>query len=249
MIEKRRFVGMGNALMSDVNVFIAFGAGFLSFISPCCLPLYPAFLSYITGMSLGEIKTENALLQRRSLLHTIFFLIGFSIIFIALGFGTSFIGSLFYEYRDFIRQIGAIFMVFFGFMIVGLIKPEFLMKDRKIQFKNRPSGYLGSVLIGIAFAAGWTPCTGPILMSVIALATINPGSSLLYMIAYTLGFAIPFLVLSFFIGRMQWIRKHNVTIMKVGGWIMIAMGVVLFFDWMTKFIEFFSRLFGGFTGF
>lgn len=235
--------------MSDLNVFISFGAGFLSFISPCCLPLYPAFLSYITGMSLGDLKTENALLQRRSLLHTICFLIGFSIIFIALGFGTSFIGTLFNEYRDLIRQLGAIFMAFFGLMIVGLIQPEFLMKDRKFQFKNRPSGYLGSVLIGIAFAAGWTPCTGPILMSVIALATINPGSSLLYMISYTLGFAVPFLVLSFFIGRLQWIRKHNVAIMKIGGWIMIVMGVILFFDWMTKIIELFSRLFGDFTGF
>lgn len=235
--------------MSDVNVFIALGAGFLSFISPCCLPLYPAFLSYITGMSVGEIKTENAMLQRRSLLHTIFFLLGFSIIFLALGFSTSFIGQFFSQHKDLIRQLGAIFMVFFGLIIVGIIKPEFLMKERKFEFKNRPSGYLGSVLIGIAFAAGWTPCTGPILMSVIALAATNPGSSLVYMISYTLGFAVPFLVLSFFIGKMQWIRKHNVLIMKIGGYIMIVMGIVLFFNWMTKIIGIFSGLFGGFTGF
>ncbi|MDZ5473367.1 cytochrome c biogenesis protein CcdA [Bacillus sp. 31A1R] len=235
--------------MSDVNVFIALGAGFLSFISPCCLPLYPAFLSYITGMSVGELKSENALLQKRSFMHTIFFLLGFSIIFIALGFSTSFIGEFFADYKDLIRQLGAIFIVFFGFIIVGVLKPEFMMKDRKFNFKNRPSGYFGSVLIGIAFAAGWTPCTGPILMTVFALAATNPGSSLVYMIAYTLGFAVPFLILSFFIGRMQWIRKHNVLIMKVGGYIMIVMGVVLFFDWMTKIIAIFSSLFGGFTGF
>jgi cytochrome c-type biogenesis protein len=231
-----------------VNVFIALGAGFLSFISPCCLPLYPAFLSYITGMSVGELKNENAMLQKRSLLHTTFFLLGFSIIFIALGFSTSFIGEFFDQYKDLIRQIGAIFIIFFGFMIVGVIKPEFLMKERKFEFKNRPSGYIGSLLIGIAFAAGWTPCTGPILVSVIALAATNPGSSLLYMIAYSLGFAIPFFILSFFIGKMRWIRKHNVIIMKIGGYIMILMGVVLFFDWMTKIIAVFSRLFGGFTG-
>lgn len=235
--------------MSDVNVFIALGAGFLSFISPCCLPLYPAFLSYITGMSVGELKSDNAMLQKRSLLHTIFFLIGFSIIFIAIGFSTSFIGEIFSGYQDLIRQLGAIFIVFFGFMIVGVIKPEFLMKDRRFEFKNRPSGYLGSVLIGIAFAAGWTPCTGPILMAVFALAASNPGSGLLYMIAYTIGFAIPFLIMSFFIGKMQWIRKHNVLIMKIGGYTMIVMGIVLFFDWMTKIIIIFSGLFGGFTGF
>src|SRR3954468_21246924 len=104
--------------MHGVNIFIAIGAGFLSFISPCCLPLYPAFLSYITGMSVGELKTENAMLQKRSLLHTIFFLLGFSAIFIAIGFGTSFVGSFFLEYKDLIRQLGGIFIVLFGLIIV-----------------------------------------------------------------------------------------------------------------------------------
>lgn len=235
--------------MSDVNIFMAFGAGFLSFISPCCLPLYPAFLSYITGMSVGELKGENAMLQKRSMLHTLFFLIGFSVIFIAIGFGTSFVGSFFSEYKDLIRQLGAIFIVFFGLMIVGILKPEFLMKDRKIEFKHRPSGYLGSSLIGMAFAAGWTPCTGPILGFVISLAATNPGSGMMYMIAYTLGFAIPFFILSFFVGRMNWIKKNSAKIMKIGGYIMIVMGIVLFFDWMTKIIQILSPLFGGFTGF
>ncbi|MEH7094492.1 cytochrome c biogenesis CcdA family protein [Neobacillus vireti] len=235
--------------MSDVNIFIALGAGFLSFISPCCLPLYPAFLSYITGMSVGELKDENAMLQKRSLLHTLFFLLGFSIIFIAIGFGTSFLGSFFLSYKDLIRQLGGIFIVLFGLMIVGVFKPEFMMRDRRFEFKNRPSGYIGSVLIGMAFAAGWTPCTGPILSSVILLAASNPGSGVLYMIAYSLGFAIPFLILSFFVGRLKWIKKHSGKIMKIGGYIMIVMGIVLFFDWMTKIIILFQGMFGGFTGF
>jgi cytochrome c-type biogenesis protein len=235
--------------MTDVNIFLALGAGFLSFISPCCLPLYPAFLSYITGMSVGELKTENAMLQKRSLLHTIFFLIGFSAIFIAIGFGTSFVGRFFMEYKDLIRQLGAIFIVLFGLIIVGVFKPEFLMKDRKLEFKNRPSGFIGSILIGMAFAAGWTPCTGPILTSVILLAASNPGSGVLYMTAYSLGFAIPFLIMSFFVGRMKWIRKNSGKIVKIGGWFMIVMGFVLFFDWMTKIITIFSGMFGGFTGF
>jgi len=235
--------------MSDVNIFLALGAGFLSFISPCCLPLYPAFLSYITGMSVGELRDENAMLQKRSLLHTLFFLLGFSIIFIAIGFGTSFIGSFFSNYKDLIRQLGGIFIVLFGLMIVGVFKPEIMMKDRRFEFKNRPSGYIGSVLIGMAFAAGWTPCTGPILSAVILLAGSNPGSGVLYMLAYSLGFAIPFFILSFFVGRMKWIKKHSGKIMKIGGYIMIVMGVVLFFDWMTKIIIVFQEMFGGFTGF
>ncbi|MGN7398964.1 cytochrome c biogenesis CcdA family protein [Cytobacillus praedii] len=235
--------------MTDLNVFLALAAGFLSFISPCCLPLYPAFLSYITGMSVGELKEENAMLQRRSMLHTLFFLIGFSIIFIAIGFGTSFIGSFFVDYQDLIRQIGAIFIFFFGLLVVGFIKPEFLLKERRFEFKNRPSGLIGSSLIGMAFAAGWTPCTGPILGAVISLAASNPNSAMFYMVAYILGFAIPFFILSFFIGKMKWIRKHSGTIMKIGGYIMMVMGVVLFFDWMTKIIAILTPIFGGFTGF
>ncbi|WP_313805329.1 cytochrome c biogenesis protein CcdA [Cytobacillus sp.] len=235
--------------MTDLNVFLALAAGFLSFISPCCLPLYPAFLSYITGMSVGELKEENAMLQRRSMLHTLFFLIGFSLIFIALGFGTSFLGNFFADYKDLIRQIGAIFIFFFGLLVVGFIKPEFLMKERKFEFKNRPSGLIGSSLIGMAFAAGWTPCTGPILGAVISLAASNPNSAMFYMIAYILGFAIPFFILSFFIGKMKWIRKHSAAIMKVGGYIMMVMGIVLFFDWMTKIIAILTPIFGGFTGF
>ncbi|RLQ91613.1 cytochrome c biogenesis CcdA family protein [Falsibacillus albus] len=235
--------------MNDINVFLAFGAGFLSFISPCCLPLYPAFLSYITGMSVNEIKSENAMLQRRSLLHTVFFLIGFSSIFIALGFGSSIIGSFFRNYQDMIRQIGAIFIVLFGFMVIGFIKPQFLMKDRRLEFKNRPAGFIGTLLIGMAFAAGWTPCTGPILMSVLALAATHPGSGMIYMFAYTLGFAIPFFILSFFVGKMKWIKKHSMKLVRVGGYVMIAMGFVLFFNWMTAISGIFSYLTGGFQGF
>ena len=105
---------------TDLTIFLAFGAGVLSFISPCCLPLYPAFLSYITGMSVGEIKSEQVMLQRRSLLHTIFFLLGFSLVFIAIGFSTSFFGAFFQQYQDLIRQIGAISHHFFGLVIVGV---------------------------------------------------------------------------------------------------------------------------------
>ncbi|MBS4172628.1 cytochrome c biogenesis protein CcdA [Bacillus sp. FJAT-49736] len=233
----------------DLNFFLALGAGFLSFISPCCLPLYPAFISYITGMSVNELKTENAMLQKRSMLHTLCFILGFSIVFIALGYSSSFIGNFFSDYKNWIRQIGAILIVFFGLVVIGLIQPKFLMKEHKYQFKSRPLGFIGSVLIGIAFAAGWTPCTGPILLAVFSLTVNNPGSAVFYMIGYILGFAIPFFVLSFFIGKLQWIRKHSAKIVKIGGVIMILMGIALFFDWMTLITSYMSLLFGGFQGF
>ncbi|WP_409294263.1 cytochrome c biogenesis CcdA family protein [Peribacillus sp. SCS-26] len=235
--------------MNDINLFIALGAGFLSFISPCCLPLYPAFLSYITGMSVSEIKGEKGMLSRRSFLHTIFFLIGFSVIFISLGFGSSLIGTLFADYNDLIRQIGAILMVFFGLVIAGALNFDLLMKEKKYEFKNRPGGYAGSVLIGLAFAAGWTPCTGPILMAVMGLAGTNPGSGVWYMTAYTLGFAVPFFILSFFITRLGWIKRHSRALVKGGGSLMVLMGVVLFFNWMNMLTSYLTSLFGGFQGF
>ena len=234
---------------TDINIFLALAAGFLSFISPCTLPLYPAFLSYITGMTLDELKNERGMLQKRAILHTLFFLLGFSIIFIAIGFSASFAKEFFIQYQELLRQVGAILIVVFGLMIVGLLQVDFLMKDRKFQFKNRPSGYFGSTLIGLAFAAGWTPCTGPILMSIIALAGTNPDSGIWYMLAYFLGFAVPFFVLSFFVSRMGWIRNHSQKIVKIGGWVMIAVGVLLFFDGLTYIITILSPIFGGFTGF
>ncbi|MEG7354118.1 cytochrome c-type biogenesis protein CcdA [Bacillus inaquosorum] len=235
--------------MGDVNYFLTFGAGFLSFISPCCLPLYPAFLSYITGVSMDDVKTDKLLLQKRSLFHTLCFLLGFSVIFIALGYGTSFIGSLFRDYHDAIRQIGALLIILFGFITLGVFRPEAMMKERRIHFKHKPSGFLGSILIGMAFAAGWTPCTGPILAAVITLASTNPGSAVPYMMLYVLGFAVPFLLLSFFITKLKWIRKNQLLIMKAGGVLMIVIGVLLFFNWMSLIIILLSDLFGGFTGF
>ncbi len=236
-------------MFTDLNIMLAFGAGLLNFISPCTLPLYPAFISYITGMSIDELKSDKAKFRKSGILHTIFFLIGFSIIFIFLGYSSSFVGTFFIQYQDLLRQIGAIFIVIFGLIIIGLFKPEFLMKEKKLQFKNRPAGYLGTFLIGLAFAAGWTPCTGPITGAVFMLASQNPGSGVWYMLAYVLGFAIPFFLLSIFITRVKWIQKYNRTITKVGGYLMIGLGILLFFDGMTYIIVRISPYFGGFMGF
>ncbi len=235
--------------MADINIAISFGAGVMSFISPCCLSLYPAFISYITGVSVNELNTENGRLHKRSMLHAFFFLVGFSIIFIALGFGTSFIGQWFKDYQDVIRQCGAVLLIVFGLMIAGVFKPSILMRDYRIHPKNRPVGYIGSMLIGIAYAAGWTPCTGPILASLIYLGMTNPSSASLYMFTYILGFSIPFLALSFFIGKLKWIRLYSNLVVKIGGYLMVVMGFFLFFNWMTIVTSYLSMLFDGFQGF
>lgn len=236
--------------MAHLNLFIAFSAGVLSFVSPCTLPIYPGFLSYVTGVSVSELKQENGMLHRRAILHTTFFLIGFSMIFIALGFSTSLIGNLFYQYSDLLRRIGAIIVCFFGLVAIGLIRPRFLMQDKKFTFRNRPSGYFGSILIGLGFAAGWTPCMGTILAAVLGLAFSSPGPDIPYMVAYVLGFAVPFFILSFFLGKLGWIKRHSAKTMQVGGYVMLVMSVFLFFDWMTKISSFLSSyVFNGFQGF
>ncbi len=234
--------------LSEVNIFIAFGAGFLSFISPCVLPLYPAFLSYITGMSVNDIKEEKAMFNYKSILHTLFFLLGFSSIFIILGFTTSYIGEFLTRWDDLIRQIGAILIIFFGLIIVGALNFNFLMKERKLHFKNRPAGFVGSFIIGMAFSLGWTPCTGPILMAVISLAATNTELGIILMATYSLGFSLPFFILAFFIGKMKWIKRNSQKLVKIGGYVMIFMGFFLFFDLMTKLTSFLAGFFN-FQGF
>lgn len=230
--------------MPEVNILIAFGAGVLSFVSPCVIPLYPAFLSYITGMSVEEVSKNNTMLKRKSMIHTIIFLLGFSAVFILLGFGASFVGEFLKTNENIIRQIGAILIIFFGFVITGFFNFEFLMKNKTITFKNRPAGFVGTFLIGMAFSLGWTPCMGPILVAVISLVGTSPETGVILMISYVLGFAIPFLVLSFFVGKLSIIKKHSAKIMKIGGYIMIFVGVALFFDWMAKLTSFLASWFG-----
>ncbi|MFD2213352.1 cytochrome c biogenesis CcdA family protein [Metabacillus endolithicus] len=235
--------------MVDVNLLLAFGAGLLSFLSPCCLPLYPAFLSYITGLSVRELKEGEKRTQRLIFFHTISFLVGFSIIFIVLGLSTTLISQLFIEYQDFIRQLGAVFIIFFGFVTIGILKPKALLNEKKIKVKRRPSGYGGSVLLGIGYAAGWTPCVGPILASVIAFG-LYTGTGLLLMIAYMLGFSLPFLVMSFFVEKSKILRRYSQKLMKISGLIMIVMGFLLFFDLITKLTSFLiEHVYKGFTGF
>nr|WP_279390614.1 cytochrome c biogenesis protein CcdA [Mammaliicoccus sciuri] len=227
-------------IIVEITVFVAFGAGILSFVSPCVLPIYPAFISYITGMSYDDIKTKG--LSRNAILHTIIFLLGFSVIYMILGMGIGYISGMLINYQTLIRQLGAIIIIVFGLIILGVFQPQFLMKDRKINFKTKPTGYIGTFLIGMAFAAGWTPCNGPIIAAIGTLAATNSSQALLYMFLYVLGFSIPFFVLTFFITKLQIIKKYNVAIMKFGGIIMIIMGILLFFDLLTEITIFFQSL-------
>lgn len=234
--------------MGEISILIAFGAGIISFVSPCVLPLYPAFLSYITGMSIDEVNNDKKTINRNSLLHTIFFLLGFSLVFILIGFSATYIGEFLSINKSIFRQVGAILIIFFGLMIVGVLNIKFFMKDRRLHLKNRPAGLFGSFLIGLAFSMGWTPCTGPSLTIVIAIAMQDPERAIIPMVSYALGFAVPFLLLSIFIGRLKWLRENSQKIVQIGGYLMIVFGVALYFNWMEKITLYLAEK-TGFFGF
>lgn len=220
----------------EVNVWIAFWAGLASFISPCCLPLYPSYLSYITGISVSQLKSQEdaKAIRFRTLSHSFFFVLGFSMVFFALGAGAGVLANVFIDYKDLIRQLAAILIMLMGLFLLGIFQPKFMLRERKLQIKWKPAGYFGSLILGIGFAAGWSPCVGPILGSIITLASTKPGIWLQMISAYSIGFAVPFLVLAFFIGSTKWILRYSSIMMKIGGALMIIMGILLFTDQMTQ---------------
>lgn len=222
--------------MSEVTIWAAFGAGIASFISPCCLPLYPSYLSYITGVSVTDLKSEHPgkQVRMRTMSHTLFFILGFSVVYYTLGYSTNKFAEFFSEYQTLIRQLSAVLIILMGLILVGLIQPAMLMKERKLPIKLKKSGYLASFIFGIGFSAGWSPCTGPILASILLLAASEPGTWFELTTAYALGFAIPFFVLAFFIGSTRWIVRYSGIMMKIGGTVMLLMGILLFTDQMTK---------------
>lgn len=234
---------------SNVTLLLAFGAGLLSFLSPCCLPLYPSFLSYVTGISIEEVKRGKTFFRRTALLHTLFFILGFSIVFFALGLSTSWLGTFFASQQDLIRQIGGVLLVLIGLVMLDVIRMDWMLKTWKLEVKNRPLGYTGSILVGITYAAGWTPCVGPILSGIVVLGVTDPSRALGYTLAYTLGFAVPFFVMTFFVSKVSALARYSDRLMKVGGVLMILFGVLLYTDKMTDITKIFIRLYGGFTGF
>ncbi|MFD0943203.1 cytochrome c biogenesis CcdA family protein [Savagea faecisuis] len=227
-----------------LGLLLSLGAGALSFLSPCVLPIFPAYLSYITGVSVKEIQGDQTpQIRKKILTNSVFFLLGVSLVFISLGFAASLLGDVIGQLLEgsigkFIQRLAGILLIVMGLFVGGWIQIKFLMQEKRMQMNPSKSGYLGSFFVGLGFAAGWTPCIGPIFGGILFLAATNPTYSILYTVFYVIGFALPFLVFSFFIGSTRAILKHSGTIMKVGGVIMILMGLVLFFGWMPRITEF-----------
>ena len=221
-------------MSGSVGVLVAFTAGLFSFLSPCVLPLFPSYLSFVTGMSVADLQSDlTAAMRRRVLLHSIAFIGGFSLVFVSLGASFSAAGQFLLDYRDVIRQAGGVLIVIFGLYIAGVLKIGILGRTQQLQLREKPAGYVGSVLVGVTFAIGWTPCVGPILGAILSLAStadnVWRGIGLLF--AYSAGLGVPFLVSSFALGAfLKFFRRYRpfIPIVERGaGVLLILVGVLV----------------------
>ncbi len=229
--------------MDNVGLLAAFAAGLLSFISPCVLPLIPGYLSFVSGVTLQEMRGGGEGpapgSRARVLTRSLAFVLGFSLVFIALGASASAVGQFLMARLALIGKIAGAIIVIFGLHMMGVLRIGWLYSEKRVQTQKRPAGPLGSVLVGIAFAFGWTPCIGPILAGILAVAasreTMMDGVKLLA--AYSAGLGIPFLLTSIainqFFAAFARIRKHYHAIEIVSGLLLVAVGVLIFTNRFT----------------
>jgi cytochrome c-type biogenesis protein len=226
--------------LPDISIYMAFAAGLISFLSPCVLPLVPGYISFISGVSFEEIRAEGesgalpSKEKRKILNNSICFIIGFSIVFILLGASATWIGNFLTSKMSVLTRLAGLVIIFFGVYKMGLIRSNLFYKEARFDLKQKKFGYIGAVLIGAAFAFGWTPCIGPILAGILAYAgtleKVNQGVFLLAV--YSLGLGIPFLLTAFGINRF-WsffsrIKKYLRVLEVGGGAIMVILGLMIF---------------------
>jgi cytochrome c-type biogenesis protein len=236
--------------LNQVSLFAAFSAGLLSFVSPCVLPLVPSYLSYITGLSVEKLADVDARGQFRKtiILNSLLFVAGFSSVFIAFGASATLVGQLLYQYQDIIRKVGGVLIILFGLYLLGLFKSQFLMREhRLLHFESRPAGYIGSYLIGTAFAAGWTPCVGPVLGAILAYASTTDSmkDGVILLATYSTGLGLPFLLTAFGVDRfLTYFKQFRVYlggVSMVSGGVLVLVGAMLYADSLVVITSFLDR--------
>ena len=215
----------------SIGITIVFTAGVLSFLSPCVLPLVPSYLSFVTGMSLEDL--QEGFDRRKVLVHSLLFVTGFTLIFVLLGASASFMGRFLNYYSDWIARIGGIIIIILGLHLMGAFKLTPLMREKRVHLGNKPAGYVGTVAVGFAFGAGWTPCIGPVLGAVLTMAasqeSLGQGTMLLFV--YSMGLAIPFilaaLALERFLTAFSRFRRFLPAVQIAAGALLVLLGILL----------------------
>lgn len=238
---------------ADITYLVAFSAGFLSFVSPCVLPLIPSYMTFITGLSFAQLDESHPKTEVRLtvLTHSLVFVLGFSAIFILLGAIAGIASNQIQVHlRDglvWIEKIGGVLILWLGFHMTGIFSLKLLLGDKRVHLHKRPSGFFGTFVIGVAFAAGWTPCIGPILASILMVAatTGRVGEGIGLLTIYSIGFGIPFLLSGLlfhhFLAAFKRLRKHMRQIEIGTGVMLIAVGIMLIFNLLGPISMFFYR--------
>lgn len=235
--------------MTDLNLVLAFAAGVLGFLSPCIVPLIPGYLSFVSGVSLAEMDLAA---RRRHLgqvmIATALFVLGFSMIFTALGASASALGGFIVNNRLWLGRIGGIVVVLLGLTVLGIVKVPGLYREHRFQMERRPGGLLGAVPVGMAFGFAWTPCVGPVLAAILTLAATTGGAAngAMLLFAYSLGLGLPFLgaavLVTTAVDALAWVRRHGRAIEAVSGAFLVVMGTAMIFDLVFRLNAWIFRL-------
>lgn len=241
---------------ADITFWIAFSAGLLSFFSPCVLPLIPSYLMYISGLSFAELNDPRSAPRIRLTLigHSLVFIAGFSLVFIALGalagLASASFQSVLRDSLGILQKVGGVLIFLFGLHLSGLFHFGILLGEKRIQLRNKPAGYLGTLLVGIAFAAGWTPCIGPILGAILAIAASHSGGvgqGVLLLGSYSAGLGVPFflsgLLFHAFVNFFNRFKKHIRLVEIATGVLLMLVGILLFFDQFSRLTALLYRIF------
>lgn len=235
--------------VQQISLFAAFSAGLLSFVSPCVLPLVPSYISYITGLSVEQLADSGERQRFRGLIiaNSLLFIAGFSCVFIAFGASASLIGQVLIVYQDYLRKLGAILIIIFGLYLLGILKLTFLTSEHRLHFKSRPAGYVGSFLIGVAFAAGWTPCVGPVLGTILLYASTTDSllDGVVLLSSYSLGLGLPLFATALgvdrFLSYFKQVRGYLWGVSTVSGALLVVVGVLIYANSLTVITSFLER--------
>ena len=234
---------------NNISMVGAFFAGLLSFLSPCVLPLIPSYITYITGLSFADLQAEHPThkVRQQTIIHSLLFIAGFTCVFVLLGASASFMGDFLHEHKTAIRRVGGVLIGVFGIHVSGVVDVGMLLGEKKLTLHRKPAGYLGSFIVGIVFAAGWTPCIGPILATILAVAATE-GRGVWLLLTYSMGLAIPFflaaLAMHQFLVFFRRFKRHIRLFEVITGISMVLVGVLIFTNYLTVLSRYTSAWFG-----